>query len=87
MNAMELTRAIRMLTAQTHKGPTTVPAALDTKEMGCHAEVRTKDSLVECFYYSHSVKLSTTIVVHLWANNSMTGFFYQQLSTELLAHN
>ena len=43
MNVTEPIRAIRMLTAQTHKGPTAVRAALDTKETGCHVEVRTND--------------------------------------------
>ena len=48
MNATETISAIRMLTAQTLKVPTAVRAAQDTKETGCHAEVRTFSSLVEC---------------------------------------
>ena len=43
MNVTEPILATRMLTAQTHKGPTAVCAALDTKETGCRAEVRTSD--------------------------------------------
>ena len=63
MNVMEPIRATRMLTVQTHKGPTAVCAALDTKETGCHAEVRTKDSFLECGSLPIALTLSNLVLL------------------------